>query len=112
MRNLERTEPETVLDGEHEIDTVALVRSAHDVIKSIDPECASCFASRYHKRGRRLARRVSFQRQVVNTPVDIIGHHCYVFPQPPEAMTDLIRRVKADDVEEQRWESKPLWCAN
>jgi GH35 family endo-1,4-beta-xylanase len=86
---------------------IALVRSAHDVIKSIDPDALVVSPAATTSAG--VGWLDEFLSKGGGQYVDVIGYHFYVFPQPPEAMTDLIQRVK-QTMSKNGVGNKPLWC--
>jgi GH35 family endo-1,4-beta-xylanase len=86
---------------------IAMVRSAHDIIKSIDPNALIVSPSATTSAG--VGWLDEFLSKGGGQYVDVIGYHLYVFPQPPEAMTDLTQRVK-QTMSKYGVANKPVWC--
>lgn len=85
---------------------VSLVRTAHDVIKTIDPTAVIVSPSATTVYG--LPWLSEFLSRGGGQYVDVIGYHFYVTPGPPEAMVELVEKVKqvmrANGVG-----NKPIW---
>jgi hypothetical protein len=85
---------------------IAQVREAHDIIKGIDP--SALIVSPSATGGPGIGWLDDFLRRGGARYVDVIGYHFYVFPQPPEAMVDLIQRVK-QTLANNGASDKPIW---
>jgi hypothetical protein len=85
---------------------VAQVREAHDIIKGIDP--SALIVSPAPTGGPGVPWLDEFLRKGGGQYVDVIGYHFYVFPQAPEAMVDLIQKVK-QTMANNGASDKPLW---
>lgn len=85
---------------------IALVREAHQIIKSVDPSAILVSPSATSDYG--LPWLSEFLSKGGGKYVDVIGYHFYVFPADPEAMVPLIEKVKrlmlSNGVDR-----KPLW---
>jgi glycosyl hydrolase family 39 (putative alpha-L-iduronidase) len=85
---------------------IDLVREAHDVVKGIDP--TAIIVSPAATTGAGMGWLDDFLRKGGGRYVDVIGYHFYVYPQPPEAMVDLIQRVK-QTLANDGAADKPIW---
>jgi hypothetical protein len=85
---------------------IALVREAHDIIKGIDP--TALIVSPSATTGGGVGWLDDFLRKGGAQYVDVIGYHFYVYPQPPEAMVDLIQKVK-QTLANNGAGDKPIW---
>jgi len=71
---------------------IALVREAHQIIKSVDPSAVIVSPSATTESG--LPWLSEFLRKGGGQYVDVIGYHFYVYPADPEAMVPLVQKVK------------------
>ena len=85
---------------------IDLVREAHDIVKGIDP--TAIIVSPAATTGGGIGWLDDFLRKGGGRYVDVIGYHFYVYPQPPEAMVDLIQRVK-QTLASNGAADKPIW---
>ena len=102
---MERAESQAIL-GRNTDQLVAQVREAHDIIKGIHPQ--HLFVSPAPTGGPGVPWLDEFLRKGGGQYVDVIGYHFYVFPQAPEAMVDLIQKVK-QTMANNGASDKPLW---
>jgi hypothetical protein len=86
---------------------IAMVRVAHDVIKSIDSEALIVSPAATTSAG--IGWLNEFLSKGGGRYVDVIGYHFYVYPQPPEAMIGMIQQVK-QTMSQNGVGSKPIWC--
>jgi hypothetical protein len=84
-----------------------MVRIAHDTIKSIDPEALIVSPSPTTSAG--LSWLNEFLSKGGGQYVDVIGYHFYVYPNPPEAMLNMIQQVK-QTMSKNGVSGKPIWC--
>ena len=84
---------------------VELTREASRAIRQIDPAARVVSPAAAGVDVNWLA---DFLARGGGESVDVIGYHFYVTPKPPEAMLDLIRRVK-QAMAEHGAAGKPLW---
>jgi hypothetical protein len=85
---------------------VALVHTAHDIIKTIDPTAIIVSPSATTLYGLPWFR--EFLSQGGGQYVDVIGYHFYVTPWPPEAMVALVEKVK-QAMRANGVGNKPIW---
>jgi len=85
---------------------VSLVRTAHDVIKTIDPTAIIVSPSATTVYG--LPWFSEFLSRGGGQYVDVIGYHFYVTPGPPEAMVELVEKLK-DIMRANGVGNKPIW---
>jgi hypothetical protein len=85
---------------------VTLVREAHDIIKGIDS--TAIIASPAATTSAGASWLDDFLRKGGGRYVDVIAYHFYVYPQPPEAMVDLIQKVK-QALARNGASDKPIW---
>lgn len=86
---------------------IAMVRIAHDTIKSVDPDALIVSPSATTSAG--LSWLNEFLSKGGGQNVDVIGYHLYVYPQPPEAMINMIQQVK-QIMSKNGVAGKPIWC--
>jgi hypothetical protein len=85
---------------------IALTREASSIIKATDPDALIVSPAATTSGG--VGWLDEFLSKGGGQYVDVIGYHFYVFPQPPEAMADLVQRVK-QTMSKNGVGDKPLW---
>jgi Cellulase (glycosyl hydrolase family 5) len=85
---------------------IALTREAYNAVKAVDPNALIVSPAATTSGG--IGWLDEFLHKGGGQYVDVIGYHFYVFPQPPEAMADLIQRVK-QTMQKNGVGNKPLW---
>jgi hypothetical protein len=86
---------------------IALVRTAHDAIKAVDPNALIVSPAATTSGG--VGWLDEFLSKGGGQYVDVIGYHFYVHPQPPEATADLAQKVK-QAMQKNGMSNKPVWC--
>jgi GH35 family endo-1,4-beta-xylanase len=86
---------------------VEMTKEAHDIIKSVDSG-AVLVSPAATGDGPGVSWLTDFLNKGGGLYVDVIGYHCYVFPNPPERMLALIQHVK-QTMKDNGVASKPIW---
>jgi len=86
---------------------IAMVRVAHDTIKSIDSQALIVSPPATTSAG--IGWLNEFLSKGGGQYVDVIGYHLYVYPQPPEAMIGMVQQVK-QTMSKNGVGGKPIWC--
>ncbi|MGB7731403.1 MAG: glycosyl hydrolase [Candidatus Acidiferrum sp.] len=85
---------------------VAMTKDAYYIIKSVDPD--ALVVSPAATTGAGISWLADFLSKGGGRYVDVIGYHCYVFPQAPEAVLPLIGKVK-QLMKDNGIGEKPIW---